>query len=143
MKRAAGLTSIPRGMLASFSPPAMIRAVPWAAAVCADVPGYQQRSSAGGVRPQAMLSVTPPEMNAHAFVIAACRASSSEAPATVRHFERPLYSMHTSQVAFSRSIVCTTRNAMMPRSSTPPARPARLAPRSASLVVQVGGTGAA
>jgi hypothetical protein len=87
------------------------------------------------MRPQAILSVMPPDMYAQALVMAPWIASSFVAADTVRHWLRPLYSMQTSQVASLSEKLWNTTNKMTPISSMAPTSPARLivvCPRSRS-----------
>lgn len=59
----------------------------------------------GAARVQAMVSVTPVAMRAHALSVALRRAYSSVLPAAVRHDERPSKSMQTSTRYWARFMV--------------------------------------
>ena len=66
---------------------------------------FSQVMLRGGVRSQAMLSVTPEAIKAHALPVAVRSANSSLLPEAVRQEERPWKSMHTSTLYFARPSV--------------------------------------
>jgi len=62
---------------------------------------FSQVTLRGGVRSQAMLSVTPEATSAQALPVAVRSANSSVLPEAVRQDERPWKSMHTSTLYFA------------------------------------------